>query len=26
MGAYLTISGLCPCEELLKLMQTNVNP
>ena len=26
MGAYLSISGLCPCEDLLKLMQTCVKP
>ncbi len=26
MGAYMTISGLCPFEELSKLIQTSVNP
>ncbi len=26
MGAYMTISGLCPIEEMFKLIQTSVNP
>jgi hypothetical protein len=25
MGAYVTFSGLCPFEEMLKLMQTSMN-
>jgi hypothetical protein len=26
MGTYVTLSGLCPIDEMLKLMQTGVNP
>lgn len=26
MGAYLTLSGLCPIDEMLKLMSTCINP
>jgi hypothetical protein len=26
MGAYLTLSGLCPIDDLLKLMSTCINP
>jgi Na+-driven multidrug efflux pump len=26
MGVYVTLSGLCPFEEMHKLMQTSVNP
>ena len=26
MGAYVTLSGLCPFEEILKLIQTSVKP
>lgn len=26
MGAYLTLSGLCPLDEMLKIMSTCINP
>ena len=26
MGTYVTLSGLCPIDEILKLMSTGVNP
>jgi hypothetical protein len=26
MGTYLTLSGLCPIDEMLKLMSTCINP
>ena len=26
MGAYVTLSGLCPIDEMLKLMSTGINP
>ena len=26
MGVYVTLSGLCPIDEMLKLMSTSINP
>jgi hypothetical protein len=26
MGAYVTLSGICPIDEMLKLMSSGVNP